>query len=138
METSSEAQSEAVETRVILRLLNLLGGERCEHCVAMAVVLGAVLAVAGYGEHRVVERDKLVERDGLIYEIDVDGAERVRTADPHVANVVLSQLSYCPVNGPRPGRRPPINQSSFSLRAVSVRARMNSSMWSSKIIRRTR
>jgi hypothetical protein len=25
------------------------------------------------------------------------GAERDRTADPHVANVVLSQLSYCPV-----------------------------------------
>ena len=24
------------------------------------------------------------------------GAERDRTADPHVANVVLSQLSYCP------------------------------------------
>jgi formate-dependent nitrite reductase cytochrome c552 subunit len=26
------------------------------------------------------------------------GAERDRTADPHVANVVLSQLSYCPVS----------------------------------------
>ena len=24
------------------------------------------------------------------------GDERIRTADPHVANVVLSQLSYCP------------------------------------------
>jgi hypothetical protein len=24
------------------------------------------------------------------------GAEGIRTLDPHVANVVLSQLSYCP------------------------------------------
>jgi hypothetical protein len=26
-------------------------------------------------------------------------AEGIRTLDPHVANVVLSQLSYCPVSG---------------------------------------
>ncbi len=25
-----------------------------------------------------------------------NGAEGIRTLDPHVANVVLSQLSYCP------------------------------------------
>ena len=25
------------------------------------------------------------------------GAEGIRTLDPHVANVVLSQLSYCPI-----------------------------------------
>ena len=27
------------------------------------------------------------------------GAEETRTPDPHVANVVLSQLSYCPTIG---------------------------------------
>src|SRR5215203_7132502 len=33
---------------------------------------------------------------------DVDGgAEGIRTLDPHVANVVLSQLSYCPIAGAR-------------------------------------
>jgi hypothetical protein len=27
---------------------------------------------------------------------DVGGADGIRTHDPHVANVMLSQLSYCP------------------------------------------
>jgi hypothetical protein len=31
------------------------------------------------------------------------GAERARTADLHVANVPLSQLSYCPVRQNRKG-----------------------------------
>ena len=30
---------------------------------------------------------------------EVGGAEGIRTLDPHVANVVLSQLSYCPTQG---------------------------------------
>src|SRR5579864_6379904 len=29
----------------------------------------------------------------------IGGAEGIRTLDPHVANVVLSQLSYCPTRG---------------------------------------
>lgn len=29
----------------------------------------------------------------------VGGAEGIRTLDPHDANVVLSQLSYCPAEG---------------------------------------
>ena len=38
--------------------------------VAMAVALGVVLGALGYGEQGAVEVDKLVERDGLLYEID--------------------------------------------------------------------
>jgi hypothetical protein len=30
--------------------------------------------------------------------IGISGAERIRTADPYLAKVVLSQLSYCPIN----------------------------------------
>lgn len=30
---------------------------------------------------------------------DGDGAEGIRTPDPHAASVMLSQLSYCPVRG---------------------------------------
>ncbi len=30
--------------------------------------------------------------------IGISGAERTRTADPYLAKVVLSQLSYCPMN----------------------------------------
>ncbi len=26
-----------------------------------------------------------------------DGADEIRTRDPHVANVMLYQLSYCPI-----------------------------------------
>ncbi len=28
----------------------------------------------------------------------LNGADRIRTDDPHVANVMLSQLSYCPIS----------------------------------------
>ena len=31
------------------------------------------------------------------------GADGIRTHDPHVANVVLSRLSYCPTEMPLPG-----------------------------------
>jgi hypothetical protein len=37
----------------------------------------------------------------------MSGAERDRTADPHVANVVLSQLSYCPKWSPKILNMPP-------------------------------
>ncbi len=43
----------------------------------------------------------MVRDGGPSAEISNDyGAERARTADPHVANVVLSQLSYCPPTSP--------------------------------------
>ena len=44
-----------------------------------------------------VQKDRSACRDrssGLF----LCGAEGIRTLDPHVANVVLSQLSYCPEN----------------------------------------
>ncbi len=34
-------------------------------------------------------------------EVGNGGAEGIRTLDPHVANVVLSQLSYCPTKSGR-------------------------------------
>src|SRR5947199_3298277 len=41
------------------------------------------------------EATRRQNRTGLIEEMN-GGAEGTRTLDPHVANVVLSQLSYCP------------------------------------------
>ena len=50
------------------------------------------------------------------------GAERDRTADPHVANVVLSQLSYCPKANPKISKYPSkVKAALFLIREIKTR-----------------